>query len=144
MSKLSLDGYLTVTMIAAMGLVGACSHHGLATEYPETPAARADSVRLAVVDIVHARCDLEQQCANVGPGQKFDTRDACESKMQGTTASALNIQDCPLGVNNKKLETCLANIRAEECTSLFDSMSRWNACRNGQICYQEASALSLR
>ena len=89
-----------------------------------------------VADIVHARCDLEDRCANIGPGQKFDSRAVCESKMQGETASHLNTSDCPLGVEPRKLDACISSILAQDCGSMFDALNRWNACRNGQICYQ--------
>ena len=95
---------------------------------------RSDSVAAGVDAIVATRCDLEQKCSNIAPGQKYNSREACESKLQGTTAAELNIQDCPRGVDCGKLEACLATIRAEECSSVFDSMSRWNACRTGTIC----------
>jgi hypothetical protein len=88
----------------------------------------------AVADIVEARCDLEQRCNNVAPGQKFDSRDTCESKLQGSTADDLNTKDCPHGVDPGKLSVCLADIKGEKCGNPFDSLSRWNACRTGQIC----------
>jgi len=116
-------------------LLGGCGH-GAASRRPETAIERERSVEAAVADIVHARCDLEDRCANIGPGQKFESRTACESKMQGETASHLNLSDCPLGVEGRKLEACISSILAQDCGSMFDALSRWNACRNGQICYQ--------
>jgi hypothetical protein len=128
--------WLTIATLVTSVFLGACGAAGIVDDHPETPAARADSVAAAVADIVNARCELEHRCNNVGPGQKYESRDACESKMQGTTASVLNTNDCPLGVDGKKLDTCIANIRAEDCGSVFDSLTRWNACRTGQVCYK--------
>ena len=108
----------------------------MGTGRPETVEERARSVEAAVADIVRARCDLEERCANIGPGLKFDSRDVCRSKMHGETASHLNTQDCPLGVDTRKLDACTSSILAQDCGSMFDALSRWNACRNGQICYQ--------
>lgn len=125
---------LTIAVFHSALLLGSCAHTGAGSQ-PETPAARADSVLAAVDDIVDARCDLEERCHNVGAGQTYDTRDTCESKMQGTSASEINAKDCPLGVDPKKLEACVASIRAEECGSVFDSLTRWNTCRPGQLCY---------
>jgi hypothetical protein len=124
-----------LTFVAGLALA-ACAHRGVGNEPPVTPAARADSVEAAVADIVDARCDLEDRCGSLGPGQKYESRAICESKMQGTSASELNTKDCPLGVEGRKLDTCLANIRSESCESMFDSLNRWNACRNGQICFK--------
>jgi hypothetical protein len=106
------------------------------TARPETADERAHSVQAAVYDVVRARCDLESHCRNIGPGQKFESRSVCESKMQGETASHVNTSDCPLGVEPRKLDACITSILAQDCGSLFDALNRWNACRNGQICYQ--------
>lgn len=116
-------------------LLAACAHVG-ENRRPETPAEKERSVAMGVADIVGARCDLEDRCANIGPGRKFDSRSACESKLQGETASALNTADCPLGVERRKLDRCIASILAQDCGNMFDALNRWNACRDGQICYQ--------
>ncbi|MET0391156.1 MAG: DUF6184 family natural product biosynthesis lipoprotein [Polyangiales bacterium] len=123
------------TLIAGLTFAG-CGAHGGLQEHPLSPEARADSVEEAVEAVVHERCDLEERCSHVGPEQTYDSRDACESKLQGTTASELNTNDCPLGVDPKKLDACLAAIRSQACGSVVDSLSRWNACRKGQVCYQ--------
>ena len=134
MSVSTLGKCLTLAAFTVGGLLG-CTHNGIWAGPPQTPAARAETVTAAVEDIVAERCDLEARCGNLGPSQKYDRRDICESKLQGTTAVELNTKDCPLGVDHRKLEACLANIRAEACGSIFDSLGRWNACRDGQICY---------
>lgn len=103
---------------------------------PETAEERAHSVQGGVYDIVRARCDLEARCGTIGPGQRFDSRSVCESKMQGETALHLNTADCPLGVEPRKLDVCVTSILAQDCDSLFDALTRWNACRNGQLCYR--------
>src|ERR1700754_5220558 len=110
---------LSHTWLAFVGLVGgvllaACAHMD---EYrrPETAVERTHSVESAVADIVGARCELEEHCRNVGPGQKFDSQQACESKLQGETAVALNIQDCPGGVERRKLDACISSILAQDC-----------------------------
>ena len=125
---------LTLAALAAASLLGCGAGQSMAGP-PETPAERARSVELAVRDIVMTRCDLEERCHNIGGGQRFERRDSCESKLQGTTQSEVNLEDCPLGVDPRKLEVCLASIRAEDCGSMFDALSRWNSCRKGQLCY---------
>jgi hypothetical protein len=130
----SLFGRCLSIATLATGLLGAC-HSGMGSEYPESPEAKARSVIAAVEDVVGARCDFDERCNKIGPGQTYESRDTCESKLQGTTASELNTKDCPLGVDDRKLETCLAAIRAEECSSIMDSLTRWNSCRSGQVCY---------
>ena len=135
MTLLSSGHRLTGWVFAGL-LLGACGAHNLGTEPPATPAARADSVEGAVGEILNARCDLEDRCGNIAAGAKYERRDICESKMQGATASELNTKDCPLGVDVTRLDACLAMIRAEKCESIFDTLNRWNACRNGAICFK--------
>lgn len=117
-----------------LGVLSACAPLE-SNRRPETAVERERSVSLAVADIVDARCELETRCANIGPGQKFDSRSQCESKMQGETAVSLNTSDCPLGVEPRKLDSCISSILAQDCGSVFDALNRWNACRDGQICY---------
>jgi hypothetical protein len=126
--------WLRFVWLQSAFLLAACAH--LENRRPETQQERAHSVAAAVADIVDARCELEEHCANIGPGQKFDSRAACGSKMQGETAVTLNTADCPLGVERRKLDACVSSILAQDCGNMFDALSRWNACRDGQICYQ--------
>jgi Family of unknown function (DUF6184) len=139
MSISSIRMCLTISTLAASAALGACSHN----DRPAAHAARtqhmaygSQNAKSAVNDIVNARCDLEQRCSNIASGKKYDSRDMCESKLQGATADDLNTKDCPHGVDQGKLSTCLSDIKAESCGNPFDSLSRWNACRTGQICLQ--------
>jgi hypothetical protein len=127
--------WLRLVALQAALLLGACVAVD-PNRRPETPAERSRSVENAVADIVGARCELEGRCGHVGPGQKFDTRDQCASKMQGETAVSLNTSDCPLGVEPRKLDACITSILAQNCDNVFDALNRWNSCRNGQICYK--------
>ena len=126
--------WLGLVVLHAGVCLAACATMG--DRRPETLAERERSVENAVSDIVGARCDLETRCGHIGPGQKFDSRPVCGSKMQGETAVQLNTADCPLGVEPRKLDACVSSILAQDCGNLFDALNRWNACRNGQICYQ--------
>jgi hypothetical protein len=121
--------------IALLGLT-ACSHEERPTEHSGAPAASAPARELnsAVNDVADARCDLEQRCNNIGAGQSFDNREACETKMHGSVADELNTKDCPNGVDESKLSACLSQLRSEECGDPMDSMSRWAACRQGELC----------
>jgi hypothetical protein len=129
---------VAISTLATVAILGACSHNERPAAHAQTPPAAAapgQEVKSAVADIVHARCDLEQRCNNIAPGQSFDSRGMCESKLQGATSNDLNTKDCPHGVDQEKLSTCLSDIRAEECGAHpIEALSRWNACRTGQIC----------
>lgn len=122
--------------IALFG-ISACSHEERPSEHNGIPGASAPARELssAVNDVADARCDLEQRCNNIGAGQSFENREACETKMHGSLADDLNTKDCPNGVDNSKLSACLSQLRSEECGDPMDSMSRWAACRQGELCH---------
>lgn len=117
-------------------ILGACAR--IADRPPQSAQERDRSVQLGVLDIVDARCDLEERCGNIGARGRFESRSACESKMQGETAITINTADCPRGIERRKLDACVASIRAQDCGSIFDALNRWNACREGQICYERS------
>ena len=123
------------TLYALLGLF-ACSHDNRPAEHGSAPAASASRGALGSVidDIADARCELEQRCDNVGAGQDYDNRAACETKLRGSLSDDLTLKACPNGVEHSKLSACLAQIRAEKCGSPMDSMSRWAACRTSELC----------
>lgn len=141
MSTSSMRICLAISTLTTGAILGACSHNerpATPSQLPPAASAPGKEVGSAVKDIVNARCDLEQRCKNIAPGKTFDSRDVCESKVQGSTADDLNTKDCPHGVDQAKLSTCLSDIRAEECGAHpFEALSRWNACRTGQLCRSE-------
>jgi hypothetical protein len=88
----------------------------------------------AINDIVSARCNREERCSNVGPEKTYASRDACTSKLEGTTQSDINLSDCKHGVDRPKLHDCLDKIRGEDCGNPIDTLSRVAACRTGELC----------
>jgi hypothetical protein len=129
---------LTVRVLPiALALLGAsaCSHAEKPAEHGR-PAASAPARELssAVHDLSDARCDLEERCNHVGAGQTYENREACETKMHGSIGDDLNTNDCPHGIADSKLSSCLSDIHAEKCGNPIEALSRWNACRKGEIC----------
>jgi hypothetical protein len=90
--------------------------------------------RKAVDSITAARCDREQRCNNVGSGKKYETRDACVTKVQSDWQAELNAFECPQGIVQPELDECLDEIRTEGCANPFEALSRVAACRQGEIC----------
>lgn len=108
-------------------------HEAKVAEKPSLPAGAGD-VASARDSIVAARCDREERCSNVGAGKDYESRNACSSKLEGKTGSDLNAEDCAHGVDRPKLSDCLSKIRTEDCGNPIDSLSRFAACRTGEIC----------
>jgi hypothetical protein len=117
---------------AMFGVFGC--HHDRPSEHAPGASAPAHELSGAVNDLVDERCDLEERCNHVGSGQTYENREACESKLRGSISNDLNTADCPHGISDAKLDKCKAEIRAESCGDPIEAMSRWNACRQGNIC----------
>ena len=92
------------------------------------------STSLAVASVATARCDRELKCKNIGTNQKYLTTDECITKMQNDKRTSLNAQECPGGVSDSDLASCLRSIREEDCGNPLDSISRLTACRAGALC----------
>ncbi len=89
---------------------------------------------LAVSSIATARCDRELKCNNVGTNKTYLSTDECVTKMQNDKRTGLNANECPQGVSDKDLASCLKAIREENCGNPLDSISRLTACRAGAMC----------
>jgi hypothetical protein len=98
------------------------------------PAVARTSTAMAVSSIATARCDRELKCKNIGPNKTYLSTDECVTKLQNDKRTALNPQECPQGVRDSDLASCLKSIRDEDCGNPLDSVSRLAACRSGAMC----------
>jgi len=89
---------------------------------------------LAVSSIATARCDRELKCKNIGTNKTYLSTNECISKLQNDKRTDLNADECPGGVSDKDLSSCLKAIREEDCGNPLDSISRLTACRAGALC----------
>jgi len=99
-----------------------------------TPASRT---RTAAEQIAQARCEREQQCGNIGSDQKYSSSQDCISRIQSDWKDDLNGRQCPGGINQKELQECLGQIRAEACENPFDTLARITECTAAQICIEQ-------
>lgn len=99
-----------------------------------TPASRT---RTAAEQIAQARCEREQQCGNVGKDQSFSSSQDCLARIRNDWKDELNARECPGGINERELEECLTQVRAEACSSPFDTLARISECTSAQICIEE-------
>lgn len=100
----------------------------------QVPSSAEGSLKGAVTEIVTARCSREERCKNIGAERNYESRDACTSKLKGSTQSDINLQDCKHGVDRPKLHRCVDEIRAEDCGNPIDTLSRVAACRTHALC----------
>jgi len=105
---------------------------------PERPVGATNAQKTADANIVTqlatARCERERACNNVGPGDKYASREVCMDQMRGSLANDLNGYDCPRGIDRDALERCTAAIGVEECNHPLDTLSRMEKCRTGALC----------
>jgi hypothetical protein len=100
---------------------------------PRGTVERAGS-EAAVSSITQARCDREARCNNVGAGKKFDSRSDCMTKTRSAWRDDLNTIECPRGVEEQQLTSCLSQIRSESCDNPLDTLERALACRTVDLC----------
>jgi hypothetical protein len=84
--------------------------------------------------IAEARCELEQRCGRIGPGQRYESREACLSAVRSEWQEDLHAYECPAGFNAGELNECLAEIRTEDCESPIQRLGSFVACRASDIC----------
>jgi Family of unknown function (DUF6184) len=123
--------------LVTMGLLAACGGSNREPAVPGTSpgvtnAQMADSA--VVGRLATARCDREQTCNNVGAGQKYVSRENCMDQMRGSLANDLNAYECPRGIDEERLDRCMAAIRNEECGHPLDTIGRMDKCRTGSLC----------
>lgn len=102
-----------------------------------SPAAvpeRTTATASATESIAESRCAREERCENIGDNRKFSSTDDCLARIRADWKEDLNARECPAGVNQPELRECLTEIRNEDCSSPFDTLSRVAACTSGQIC----------
>ncbi len=99
-----------------------------------TPASRT---RSAAEQIAQSRCERERECGNIGPDKTFSSSQDCLARIQNDWKDDLNARECPGGINQKQLDQCLAQVRAEACSSPFDTLARITECTSGQICIEQ-------
>jgi hypothetical protein len=94
----------------------------------------ANATRSAAESIAISRCQREQACDNVGVDKKYVSASDCLTRIRADWKDDLNARECPGGVNQHQLDQCLTKIKAEDCGSPFDTLSRLTECTAGQIC----------
>jgi hypothetical protein len=84
--------------------------------------------------IAESRCARESRCDNVGVDKKFSSMEDCILRVRADWKDELSSRECPAGIEETQLNECLNEIRAEECSSPFDTLERVAACTADQIC----------
>lgn len=92
----------------------------------------------ATARITGARCDREVACSQVGAKKRFETRDICTRNEGSRTQDELKAADCPNGVDEKKLHTCLETLAKQDCTKLVSALQSIDECKTATLCLASA------
>jgi uncharacterized protein DUF6184 len=89
---------------------------------------------LATARIVGARCDREVTCVQNGANKRFETRDICTRDEAKRTQDELKASECPNGIDNGKLQTCLSALGRQDCGALISSLQTLDVCKTSALC----------
>jgi hypothetical protein len=90
--------------------------------------------RKTVENIAEARCAAEQRCNNIGPGQKYKSRDACVQQVVSGTSNDMNAASCPRGLDQDAINRCMNAIDNEPCSLSLDTLAQLVDCRAEALC----------
>lgn len=124
-----------LTAVASVAVLGACEK--TKTEDERTPTERVQSATQngpAIASIIEARCAREARCENIGPEKRFLTRAACVEHVRDKSQNKLNAKECPGGVDPKALDSCLTQIKNEDCGSPIETVERVATCNSIDLC----------
>lgn len=127
----------TLIVALSLGLAGVvgCSHeHDNRASSTSATAANVVPNKGAISRITDARCDREQACNNIGAGKSYDSMEACKRELGHNTTATLRAEECPDGINEPNLSSCLSDIQGERCGNPIDTMERVASCRKGKLC----------
>ncbi|HEX9295137.1 MAG TPA: DUF6184 family natural product biosynthesis lipoprotein, partial [Polyangiaceae bacterium] len=88
----------------------------------------------AVSRLATARCNVEARCRNLGPHEKFTSYQDCLARMEIDKRGEISIANCPRGVDEEQLKSCIQAIRVDECGNSTDAISRAAECRLASLC----------
>jgi hypothetical protein len=125
---------------AAVVLVGvACSKESAPPPATVTTSgAGVASTGAARTRIVTARCERARTCAEQGKDPQYDaqptneTDAACYEEATRQMEKSWATEQCPRGIQEEKVTTCVQEIRNEKCGTPFENVT----CRLSSLCVE--------
>lgn len=99
-----------------------------------TSAEVHQMTRAAVARMAGARCQREVACDHVGPGQRHESLQACQTLNRSETGQALDPDACPRGIDQAQLSDCIAAIESASCLDPISAIVRVEECRASRLC----------
>jgi hypothetical protein len=126
----------TGAVLLAIGCERSASREPVAgTASPYGVTSRQSAATEAVVErLALARCSREQRCNNIGDVQRYPTYQVCVDRVRASVASDLNAYDCPHGIDQNALETCVRSLQTGDCRLSVSRLEQEVACRGRALC----------
>jgi len=128
---------MTKTLIffaTGAALVIACNHETVPSAVTTTGAPGVVPNERAIQQLTAARCDRQQKCGKFGPNEKYADEKACRSDKHQDFEEVLKPTECPGGIREFRLSSCLQELRNERCGDVADKIGRLATCRSGSLC----------
>jgi hypothetical protein len=104
------------------------------TAAASTTEAGAIRYVTAVARITGKRCDREDECDPFRTGKRHDTRWDCDHAEFARVQNEVRSADCPHGVDDASLRSCLESIGRHDCELLSDSLQSIETCTTEALC----------
>lgn len=56
------------------------------------------------------------------------------NQLRGSIGNELNAYNCPRGLDSDAVDHCMTAIKNESCEHPFETLSRFDKCRTGNLC----------
>ena len=84
--------------------------------------------------IAAAFCDRAMRCGDVGPNEKYASRDDCVEKVKEEKRGYIDADQCSLGISQTGLGQCTRAIADDDCGNKLDSISDLRSCKTSNVC----------
>jgi hypothetical protein len=102
----------------------------------ETTSAGVVSNKDAIARITQSRCDRAQRCSNFGVGKDYADMAGCKSQVGHDVADEFRPRECPHGVREERLNTCVGVSASDSCGNVGDNIKRTADCRKSELCIE--------
>ncbi len=125
---------LVICFATTAALVVACNHETVPSPVTTSGAPGVVPNEQAIQRLTAARCDRAKACGKLGEREKYADETACKADKHQDLEEVLKPTECPGGIREYRLTSCLQEIRNEKCGNPFDKISRLAVCRSGSLC----------
>jgi hypothetical protein len=83
-----------------------------------------------------AACSHYQRCGNIGPGDRYTSRDGCDVELRATFERLWPAASCEERISETQLALCLSSIDTAECNDGLDFLRVLDKCQAAKVCPQ--------